>query len=112
MLLTKALDGTPRKIVSLNPSITEFLFIIGAGNRVIGTDVWSYRPREAMKTVKIGSFTSADIETIKRLSPRPNNTLIPSTETFSRAIKRHCSRTRGPNACEFKRHHKLLRDDR
>ncbi|ADN51028.1 ABC transporter substrate-binding protein [Vulcanisaeta distributa] len=69
MLLTKALDGTPRRIVSLNPSITEFLFIIGAGNRVIGTDVWSYRPREAMKTVKIGSFTSADIETIKRLSP-------------------------------------------
>ncbi|WP_243675508.1 hypothetical protein [Vulcanisaeta distributa] len=46
MLLTRALDGVPRRIVSLNPSITEFLFIIGAGNRVVGTDVWSYRPRE------------------------------------------------------------------
>ncbi|WP_054841870.1 ABC transporter substrate-binding protein [Vulcanisaeta distributa] len=69
MLLTKALDGPPRKIVSLNPSITEFLFLISAGDRVVGTDVWSYRPREAMKTVKIGSFTSADIETIKKLSP-------------------------------------------
>ncbi|MGC9153988.1 MAG: ABC transporter substrate-binding protein, partial [Vulcanisaeta sp.] len=62
MLLTRALDGTPRRIISLNPSITEFLFIIGAGNRVVGTDVWSYRPREAMKTIKNGSYTSADIE--------------------------------------------------
>ncbi len=82
MLLTKALDGTPRKIVSLNPSITEFLFIIGAGNRVIGTDVWSYRPREAMKTIKIGSFTSADIETIKRLSP-------PDLIILSYPVQRH-----------------------
>jgi len=69
VLLTKALDDTPRRIVSLNPSITEFLFIIGAGNRVVGTDVWSYRPREAMRTIKIGSFTSADIEAIKKLNP-------------------------------------------
>ncbi|WP_446752153.1 ABC transporter substrate-binding protein [Vulcanisaeta sp. JCM 16161] len=69
MLLTRALDGTPRRIISLNPSITEFLFVIGAGSRVVGTDVWSYRPREAMKTIKIGSFTSADIEAIRKLSP-------------------------------------------
>ena len=69
MLLTKALNGTPRRIVSLNPSITEFLYLIGAGDRVVGTDVWSYRPREAMRTVKIGSFTSANIDTIRKLSP-------------------------------------------
>ena len=69
MLLTKALDGVPRRVVSLNPSITEFLFLIGAGNRVVGSDVWSYRPREAMKTVKIGSFTTADIEAIRKLNP-------------------------------------------
>ncbi len=69
MLLTRALDGVPRRIVSLNPSITEFLFLIGAGDRVVGSDVWSYRPREAMKTTKIGSFTSADAELIEKLRP-------------------------------------------
>ena len=69
MLLTRALDGVPRRVVSLNPSITEFLFLIGAGDRVVGSDVWSYRPREAMKTVKIGSFTTADIEAIRKLNP-------------------------------------------
>ncbi|MGC8543423.1 MAG: ABC transporter substrate-binding protein [Vulcanisaeta sp.] len=69
MLLTKELEGIPSRIVSLNPSITEFLFVIGAGNKVIGSDVWSYRPREAMKTVKIGSFTSANMEEIRNLKP-------------------------------------------
>jgi len=69
VLLTKALDGVPRKIVSLNPSITEYLFVLGAGDRVVASDVWSYRPREAMKTMKIGSFTAADIESIRRLGP-------------------------------------------
>ncbi|WP_252900948.1 hypothetical protein [Vulcanisaeta sp. JCM 14467] len=28
MLLTRALDGVPHRVVSLNPSITEFLFLI------------------------------------------------------------------------------------
>ena len=69
VLLTRALDGVPHRIVSLNPSITEFLFLINAGDRVVGSDVWSYRPREAMKTTRIGSFKSADIEAIKKLSP-------------------------------------------
>ena len=69
MLLTKALNGTPRRIISLNPSITEFLYLIGAGNRVAGTDAWSYRPREAMRTVKIGSFMSVDIDAVKKLNP-------------------------------------------
>ncbi|MCG2870043.1 MAG: helical backbone metal receptor [Vulcanisaeta sp.] len=69
MLLSGALEGVPRRIVSLNPSITEFLFVLGVGDRVVATDVWSYRPREAMKTVKVGSFTNADIELINKLKP-------------------------------------------
>ncbi|WP_243681196.1 ABC transporter substrate-binding protein [Vulcanisaeta souniana] len=67
--MTRALDGVPHRIISLNPSINEFLFVMGIGDRVVGTDLWSYRPREAMKTFKVGSFTSADLEAIRRLRP-------------------------------------------
>ncbi|MFB6470214.1 MAG: ABC transporter substrate-binding protein [Vulcanisaeta sp. AZ3] len=69
MLLTKELNGVPRRIVSLNPSISEYIYVLGAGNRIVGTDTWSYRPKEAMKTIKIGSFTKADADVIRRLEP-------------------------------------------
>ncbi|ABW01593.1 ABC transporter substrate-binding protein [Caldivirga maquilingensis] len=63
------LMGVPRRVISLNPSVTEFLFLLGAGDRVVGVDVWSYRPREAMRVMRIGSFTSANIDLIKNLNP-------------------------------------------
>ncbi|WP_052883212.1 ABC transporter substrate-binding protein [Thermoproteus tenax] len=67
--LTKPLDGTPRRVVSLNPSITEFLFVSGLGDRVVGRDVFSYRPRDALKAPHVGSFIDVDVEKVRALSP-------------------------------------------
>ncbi|MFB6491316.1 MAG: ABC transporter substrate-binding protein [Thermoproteus sp. AZ2] len=67
--LTRPLDYTPKRIVSLNPSITEFLFVAGAGDRVVGRDVFSYRPREALRVPHVASFTSADLDSVKALRP-------------------------------------------
>lgn len=69
MLLTRELDGAPARIVSLNPSITEYLYVLGVGDRVVATDVWSYRPREAMRTLRVGSFTSVNVELVSKLRP-------------------------------------------
>ncbi|MFQ5443526.1 MAG: hypothetical protein ACE5EK_02805, partial [Nitrospinales bacterium] len=46
----EAQDGSaPQRIVSMSPSVTEILFAIGAGNRVVGvTDFCTYPP-EALK---------------------------------------------------------------
>jgi iron complex transport system substrate-binding protein len=58
---TVTLEGYPRRIVSLSPSITEILFAIGAGNQVAGvTEYCNYPPETATKT-KIGGFSGATV---------------------------------------------------
>ncbi len=67
--LTRPLDRVPRRVVSLNPSITELLFVAGLGDRLVGRDVFSYRPREALRIPHVGSFTSADLGAVERTRP-------------------------------------------
>jgi len=69
VLLSGELTETPRRVVSLNPSINEFLLVAGVGDRLVGVDVWSYRPREARKIPRVGSFTGVDINAVVSLSP-------------------------------------------
>jgi len=67
--LTRPLDRVPRRVVSLNPSITELLFVAGLGDRLVGRDVFSYRPRDALKIPHVGSFTSADLGAVEGARP-------------------------------------------
>lgn len=60
---------TPRRIVSTAPSITEILFAIGAGNRVVGrTDFCNYPP-EVKRIPSIGGFSTPSWERIYALRP-------------------------------------------
>lgn len=63
-------DGTVvRRIVSLAPNITEILFALGAGDRVVGvTDFCNY-PAEALDLPKVGGFVNPSVETILDLRP-------------------------------------------
>jgi len=45
-----AATDVPQRIVSLNPTATEMLFAIGAGDQVIAVDQFSYFPEEAPVT--------------------------------------------------------------
>lgn len=58
-----------QKIVSLDPATTETLFYIGMGNKIVATDAFSYRPEEAKKLPKIGSYTHAKIEPLEKQKP-------------------------------------------
>ncbi len=65
------LTGTPQRIVSLAPSITEILFEIGAGGQVVGrTDYCDY-PEEVKDLPSIGGFSAEamSLETIISLEP-------------------------------------------
>jgi iron complex transport system substrate-binding protein len=68
--LGKALtfDKTPQKIVSLAPSVTEILFAIGAGSKVVGVQDFSTYPPEALALPKIGGFP-LNYELIASLQP-------------------------------------------
>lgn len=62
------LEKAPERIVSLIPSITETLFAIDAGDKIIGrTDYCNY-PEEALEIQSVGGL-QFDVETILSLEP-------------------------------------------
>lgn len=66
---TVLLDGVPRRIVSLAPSLTESLFAIGADSLVAGvTTVCNYPPQAAARPA-VGDLLAPDVERILALRP-------------------------------------------
>lgn len=59
----------PRRIVSTTPSITETLFALGIGDRLVGVSEFSNYPPEARRLPRIGSYSKPDIEAIARVRP-------------------------------------------
>lgn len=57
------------RIVSLAPSITEILFALGAGERVVGVTQFSNYPPEAKSLARVGSYVNLNIEKILALRP-------------------------------------------
>ncbi|NWF51756.1 MAG: ABC transporter substrate-binding protein [Nitrospirae bacterium] len=62
-------QGYPQRIISLSPAITEELYLLGAGERIVANTVYCKRPPEAEKKEKIGSAREIDIEGIIALRP-------------------------------------------
>lgn len=65
-----ALLRPARRVVSLVPSETETLFLIGAGARVVGRTVYCVEPRGAIEDVPtIGGTKDADVDAVAALEP-------------------------------------------
>lgn len=63
------MPGTFSRIVSLAPSLTETLFALGLGDRVVGvTDFCAFPPEVASKT-RIGGFIDPNLELVVGLQP-------------------------------------------
>jgi iron complex transport system substrate-binding protein len=58
----------PERIVSIGPSITEFLFALGAGPRVVGADDFSDEPAAAKALEKVGGI-KVNFEKVVSLRP-------------------------------------------
>ncbi len=58
----------PERIVSIGPSITEFLFALGAGARVVGADDFSDEPAAAKQLEKVGGI-KVNFEKVVSLKP-------------------------------------------
>jgi iron complex transport system substrate-binding protein len=59
----------PARIVSTSPSITETLFALGLGDRVVGVSTFCRYPAAVAALPKVGTFLKPDAETIARLKP-------------------------------------------
>jgi iron complex transport system substrate-binding protein len=59
----------PSRIVSASPSITETLFALGLGDRVVGVSTYCRFPQAVLALPKVGTFLAPDAEVIARLRP-------------------------------------------
>jgi len=59
----------PARIVSTSPSITETLFALNLGDRVVGVSTYCRYPEEVLALPKVGTFLKPDAEIIARLKP-------------------------------------------
>ncbi len=57
------------RIVSTTPAITETLFALGLGSRVVGVSTYCHFPPEAASRPKIGTYLQPNLEAILRLRP-------------------------------------------
>ena len=63
-----AISKRPERIVSIGPSNTEFLFALGAGDRVVGTDDFSDEPAAAKTKDHVGGV-KVSLEKVVSLKP-------------------------------------------
>ncbi len=64
------LDPSPRRIVSLVPSLTEALFALGLGERLVGVTEWCVHPAEGVAALpKLGGTKNPDLRAIEKLRP-------------------------------------------
>ena len=63
------IDEVPQRIVSFGPSITEIVFALGLGERVVGVDDFSDYPAEAQDLPKVGNAFAPSIESLVGLAP-------------------------------------------
>jgi iron complex transport system substrate-binding protein len=67
--VARPLPASPRRIVSLAPSVTETLFALGAGDRLVGVTTYCDYPPEARNLPKIGTFMNPNIELVLAQHP-------------------------------------------
>lgn len=63
------LSDDPRRIVSLAPNITEILFELGVGDRVVAVTSHCDYPEAATEKPSVGTFANPDFETIVAKKP-------------------------------------------
>ena len=59
----------PKRIVSLAPSITEMIYFLDLGDKLVGNTLYCDYPEAAKKVTKVGDLLSIDAEKILMLKP-------------------------------------------
>lgn len=59
----------PKRIISLAPNLTEILFEIGLGDRIVGVTSFCDYPEEAKKKPKVGGMSNPSLEAVVSMKP-------------------------------------------
>ena len=76
----------PARIVSLAPSITETVFVLGEGDRLIGVTDYCDYPPEATRKARIGGIANPNFEAI--LTLRPDLVIATSESNYAEHVER------------------------
>jgi len=63
------ISESPRRIVSLAPSVTETLFALGAGDQLVGICTFCDFPHEVERIDRVGSYSIPNVEVIIAKAP-------------------------------------------
>jgi iron complex transport system substrate-binding protein len=80
---------TPRRIISAAPSITEMLYDLRLGDRVVGVTSFCHYPPEVREKPQIGSYMYPNFETMLAMEPvlivvlKEHGELIKKLQTFN-----------------------------
>lgn len=80
-----ALQDHPKRIISLAPSVTEELYLLGAEDNLVGNTTYCVTPPAARYKEKVGSITSVDLEKIVGLKP---DLVLATSLTNSKTIQK------------------------
>lgn len=64
-----ATQSQPQRIISLIPAVTEMLFALGAGDRVVAVSSFDKYPPQVEKLQRVGALLDPDLERILALRP-------------------------------------------
>lgn len=78
--------GGAKRIVSFAPNLTEIVFALGAGDRLVGRTQRCNLPPQALKVPEIGGYLNPDHERV--LSSRPDLVLTNRTSTRKQTVTR------------------------
>lgn len=66
---TVKVPDDPQRIITLVPSLTEVVYALGLGDRMVGSVSYSYYPPEAAKLPLVGDYMRPNLERIAALNP-------------------------------------------
>jgi iron complex transport system substrate-binding protein len=73
----------PQRVVCLSPSITELVFALGEGEKVVGVSAGVRWPPEALEVERVGGYLDCDLERLVGL--RPDLVLIQGIHAYVNA---------------------------
>ena len=79
------LAAPPQRTVSLLPSLTESVCVLGACGRLVATDRWSNWPESVRRLAKLGGLDDANLELI--LAQRPDLVLLSSSNRLAARLR-------------------------
>lgn len=80
-------DSPPQRLIALAPSVTEILFALGLGDRVVAVGEYSRWPPEAAAKPRIGGLVDPNLEEIVALRP-DLAVLLPSEKDVGEQLQR------------------------